>query len=402
MLDSVQSSVKKAGRRLNFKDKDIDGFLNINKVHEFKIDLDNKKLDAFRMQHNNSRGPYKGGIRFHPNVDFDEVQALAILMTLKTSLSNIPMGGAKGGVVVDPKTLSDEQIEILSREYVRGLVDYIGPDKDVPAPDINTNPKLMDIMVDEYSKLTGDDSKASFTGKSLENGGSEGREAATGQGGLYVLNKTRKLLEIDEASTTFSVQGFGNVGANFADLAIKEHKDWKMVAVSDSSGAIYCEDGFSITELTVFKANKGRFADYNRTGVVSLTDKEFLELDVSVLVFAALGGVVNIENQQVIGAKLLLELANGPVDSAAQKALDDRGVRLIPDILANAGGVVVSYLEWLQNKSDEHWGIEKVNSKMKQLLHSATTEVYELAMKEQISIKDSAYTVSLSRLAIEN
>lgn len=292
MLKSAQKNIKKAAQSLGLDNEELEKLLKANARHEFHIELaDGKKINAFRIQHSNARGPYKGGIRFHPEVDSDEVQALATLMSFKTAVVNIPLGGGKGGVIVNPKELNESQLEEIARGYVRGLESHIGPNLDIPAPDVNTNAQIIDWMVDEYSKLTGDTTKASFTGKSLENGGSEGREEATGRGGVVTLRTLRELEDTADKPLTMAVQGYGNVGAFFAEIAEKEHSNWKLVAATDSSGGVHDEEGFSAKKLAEFKKSGKRLKDYS-TGK-KITNDDILGLNVDVLVLAALGDVIN-------------------------------------------------------------------------------------------------------------
>lgn len=399
MLETALNEIKKAAKKLNLSNEQINKLLDLDAAHEFDISLKNGKIyKGFRMQHNNARGPYKGGIRFHPDVDFDEVRALATLMSFKTALVDVPLGGGKGGIIVNPKELSVKELEELSREYVQNLVDYIGPDKDVPAPDVNTTAQIMDWMTDEYSKLTGDTTRASFTGKSIENGGSIGRPEATGRGGLYVMDELIDLMGKTDTSMDFAVQGFGNVGAYFAELVLERFPDWKLTAVTDSSGGLYNENGFDAKELSEYKANKGRFSDYKADGVKHFDGKDILSQKIDLLALAALGGVITAENESQVKATIVLELANGPVDEGAIQKLESRGVQVVPDILANAGGVVVSYFEWQQNISGEQWNIDEVNDKLKKHMQKATRQVYERAQKEKIGLKEAAFLIATERL----
>jgi glutamate dehydrogenase/leucine dehydrogenase len=403
MLVTAHNTIKKAALNLDISIEQLENLIEVEASHEFDIVLKNgKKFKGFRTQHSSARGPYKGGIRYHEEVDFDEVRALATLMSLKTALVNVPFGGGKGGIIVNPKELSLSELEELSRGYVKKLVDYIGPSIDIPAPDVNTNAQIMDWMVDEYARLTGDKTKASFTGKSISNGGSLGRDSATGQGGLYVINTVIESLGKTNEEFTYAVQGFGNVGAFFTQLVQKQHPKWKLVAVTDSSGGLYCSEGLDASELVEYKKKNGRFTDYKKDNVEHISGESIVSVTASILVLAALSGVVGLHNSSNVAAEIILELANGPVDTAAHVDLAGRGVVVIPDILANAGGVVVSYLEWVQNMQNEHWTLEEVNKKLEQYMKKATTEVLERAEKEVMDVKDAAFLIAVERLTSAN
>ncbi len=398
MLQTAQAAITKAAQDNGLSAGEIERLLAVDAAHEFELALDNgRKFQGFRMQHNNKRGPYKGGIRFHPEVDFDEVRALATLMSLKTALVNIPLGGGKGGVVVDPRELSVEELEELSRKYVRALQDHIGPDKDVPAPDVNTNPQIMDWMVDEYSRLTGDTTRGSFTGKTIENGGSQGRGAATAQGGLYVLEEFLRHTG-DSGSKTYTVRGFGNAGATFARLVAATLPEWRLVAVSDSSASIFKSDGFDVDELVAYKQDRKKFIDYDGADRTGESGEEITQ-QTDVLVMAALGGEITADNVSDVQTDIILELANGPVDEASHDTLVSRGTAILPDILANAGGVIVSYLEWKQNLAGESWTEQQVNTEMKDIITAAATEVFELAANESIPLKEAAFRIGVRRLS---
>jgi glutamate dehydrogenase/leucine dehydrogenase len=396
MLDTAQKLIRDAGKKLGLSDRQIKELISINAEHNFEIELENgQKYQAFRVQHNNKLGPYKGGIRYHPRVDYDEVRALATLMSFKTAVSGLPMGGAKGGVAVNPKELSEAELEELSRKFVRGLHEHIGPNKDVPAPDVNTNSKIIDWMVDEYRILSRDKSKASFTGKSLKNGGSLGRDAATGRGGVIVLREILNKLSINKP-ITYAVQGWGNVGSFFTLVSESDQPGWNLVAATDSSGGRYRAEGYSAAELDKFKNAGGKLADF-KTGR-KISNSELIGLDVDVLVLAALEDAVNVENVIEVKAKIVLELANGPVSYDAYKQLSMKNIVDIPDILANAGGVIVSYLEWVQNKNGEHWSEDKVNRELSNKLVKAADKVYDRMEKDNMTLKEAAFAEAIVKL----
>ena len=397
MLHSAHQMIEKVGKRMGLSKSEIEYLIKTDQEHEFDIQLASGKVyKGYRVQHNNKWGPYKGGIRFHPEVDKDEVKALATLMSFKTAAIGLPLGGGKGGVTVNPRELNDQELEELSRLFVRKLHQHIGPDKDIPAPDVNTDGRIIDWMVDEYEKCSGDTTKASFTGKSLKNGGSEGREAATGRGGVIVLRELLKRINLGKKDVTYSLQGFGNVGSFFGLIAETDHQDWKMLAATDSSGGVFNKEGLSPKELDKYKKT-GSKLNSSQDGQ-SISNEELIAEDVDVLVLAALGDSVTKENAHLVKAKIVLELANGPVSEEAYQILTDRGVIVVPDILANAGGVTVSYLEWVQNKKSEHWAEDKVNKMLDDYMTKATDAIYKVSEKEKVSLKEAAFEVAIYRL----
>lgn len=398
MLETAHSLIRRAGKRLGLSDSEIDELIKVDAEHRFEISLDNgKKFPAYRIQHKNKLGPYKGGIRFHPQVDLDEVRALATLMSLKTAAVGLPLGGGKGGVAVNPKELSKEELEELSRKYVRHLHPHIGPDKDVPAPDVNTNAAIIDWMVDEYEKLSGDTSKASFTGKSIKGGGSLGRDAATGRGGVIALAKLLDLMRKKDQKLTIAVQGYGNVGAFFAVVAQQTQPDWRIVAASDSSATVKNQKGLDAQKLADVKGKGGRFSNYKEAQILGSDD--IIGLDVDVLVLAALEDAITAENMRQVKAKYIVEMANGPINEAAQNYLTSQGITVLPDIIANAGGVVVSYLEWVQNKKRQHWDEDKVNQELERYIKSAVNQMYQTSVETEVSLKEAAFMAALGHLA---
>lgn len=399
MLETAQALVRRAAKRAGLKDKQINSLLTADVEHIFEIGLSNgRKYSAYRIQHSNKQGPYKGGIRFHPEVDLDEVRALALLMSLKTAAVGLPLGGGKGGVRVDPKKMSLTQLEEISRQYVRYLHPHIGPEKDIPAPDMNTDSQIIDWMVDEFEQLTGDDSGASFTGKSLGKGGSLGREAATGRGGVLALKELLRLQNSLRNGLTYAVQGFGNVGSFFAVVAEVDCPGWRLVAATDSSGGIYSPRGLSGKKLDEFKRNRGRLLDYRADRGYPISNEDLIGLEVDVLVLAALGNAVTHHNMRQVKARYIVEMANGPVSEAAQTFLTKKNVVTVPDIIANAGGVIVSYLEWLQNRQGTHWSEARVVQELTDYMTRAMDAVYKLGYEQQISLKDAAFLLAIKRL----
>lgn len=397
MLDSAQAMISQASNHLGMSEEQVAKLLDPDYIHSVSIEADGKTYQGYRVQHDNKRGPYKGGIRFHHEVDLAEVQALATLMSFKTAAVDIPLGGGKGGVVIDAKQHTKEHLESVARGYVKELHPHIGPDKDVPAPDVNTNAEVIDWMVDEYEKHTGDTSKASFTGKSIENGGSQGREEATGRGGVIVLREVLKSNNIDPKTITVAIQGIGNVGFYFAKIAQAE-LGVNIVAVSNSKKTLLSMDGFDFADL---QFSREVITEIEQQADLVEDPKTVLSEDVDVLVCAALDGAIHRDNQDGVTADVILELANGPVDHTAHEHLTKLGKTIIPDIVANAGGVIVSYYEWLQNKNGESWSIEKVRQSLDETLTNATKEMLSYAQKNGISLKQSAFEIAIERLKSE-
>lgn len=356
-----------------------------------------KVLPGWRVQYDTTLGPAKGGVRFHPDVSPAEVTELAFWMTLKCALLNLPFGGGKGGVRVDPKTLSRTELERLSRGYMRGVFDLVGPDDDIPAPDVNTNARVMGWMADEYTTIARRREPAAVTGKPLCLGGSEGRSAATGQGALHVLNTWMGRKQRDPGDVRIAVQGFGNAGAHFASLA--HAAGYKVVAVSDSSGAVYAENGFDPAPVRSHKESGHPLADYRAHGTEIIDGDDLLALEVDVLALAALQNAVTEENVETLHAGMVLELANGPVSPEADAALGERGVTVLPDILVNAGGVTVSYYEWIQGRTGDYWDAETVSDRLKARMEKAAAQVLDRAADESISPREEAYRIAVRRIA---
>ena len=362
----------------------------------FPVQMDGGKERIFygyRVQYDNARGPFKGGIRYHPKVDLDEVKSLAFWMAIKCAVANIPYGGGKGGVEVDPKQLSKSELERLSRSFIRSIADAIGPDKDIPAPDVNTTPEIMDWMEDEYSKITGDTSGAVITGKSVANGGHEGREDATARGGFFVFQEAAKAFGIP-ANATVAIQGFGNAGWFMAKFL--HEAGYKVVAVSDSKGGIYDEKGLDVNAVKQFKDSGKSVEDYGKGSKVS--NQALLELPVDVLVPAALENQITEQNAPRIKAKVILELANGPTTPQAEEILSKRGITVIPDVLANAGGVTGSYFEWKQNKERAKWSLEKYRGELEKTMRTEFNEVLRFSKEHECIMRTAAYALALQRI----
>ncbi len=399
MLDTAQAIIKQSAKKLGLDEKNTTRLLSMDAEHQFDIILDNgTKLKAYRVQHNNQLGPYKGGIRFHPNVDLDEARALATLMSLKTAAVGLPLGGGKGGVSLNPKDFTDEQLEEISRKYVQYLEPHIGPDKDIPAPDVNTNSTIIDWMVDEYERISGDTTRASFTGKSIKGGGSLGRNAATGRGGVMALRELLIKLN-DNKKLSYSVQGFGNVGSFFAKVAKDDQPNWKLVSVSDSSAVVTNLDGLDADRLVDYKDGGGRFSDFNDSAFVSVDADSIISSDVDVLVLAALEDAVTSENMKNVKAKYIIEMANGPITKDAIDYLTSKGKIILPGVIANAGGVIVSYLEWVQNKQGEKWTEEVVNDKLNDYIVKAIDDLIKANEKyEADNLSEAAFLVAIKRI----
>jgi glutamate dehydrogenase (NAD(P)+) len=362
------------------------------------VHMDNgsiKVFKGFRVQYNEALGPTKGGIRFHPDETMETIRALAALMTWKCALHKLPLGGAKGGVVCNPKELSHREIERLSRAYIRGIYQIIGPDRDIPAPDVYTNPQVMAWMMDEYSKLEGKNVFGVITGKPTILGGSEGRFDATARGGLYAIREAAFKLGVDLKGSRVAVQGFGNVGYHAAYLA-KKLFGCKIVAVSDSSGAIYSEEGLDPEDVSGHKHSTGSVLDY--PGAKNITNEELLELDVEILIPAALENVINEKNAERIKTKILAEMANGPTTAEAEEILISGGVHIIPDILCNGGGVIVSYFEMVQNQASIQWEEEEILDRLERKMKEAYYSVYDFSIKNNTGMRQAAYTLAVGRV----
>ncbi|MCQ2423498.1 MAG: Glu/Leu/Phe/Val dehydrogenase [Clostridia bacterium] len=355
-----------------------------------------KVFEGFRVQHSSSRGPCKGGIRYHQNVDESEVKALAAWMSFKCAVANIPYGGAKGGIKVDPKTLSQGELERLTRRFTTMIAPIIGPDKDVPAPDVNTNGQIMAWLVDQFGAVTGNYTPAVVTGKPLELGGSLGRLAATGRGVMFTTQFLLAKMGKKLSDVSICIQGMGNVGSNTALLCYEEGA--KIVGVSDVSGAIVCESGLNIKEIAAFCRSGKLLVDYDADGVKHVDNFTLLTTKCDVLIPAALENQVTKEVAENVQCTYIVEAANGPVTAEADAVLEERAIPVVPDILANAGGVVVSYFEWVQNRMGFYWSEEEVNAKLYTQMSNAFTEVWNLAAEKNATLRLGAYMVAIRRI----
>ncbi|KKR89820.1 MAG: Glutamate dehydrogenase [Microgenomates group bacterium GW2011_GWC1_41_20] len=409
MLNAALNQIKETSLLLSedYSDKKtfkkvIEKILVPQKIIKGKISITGKSgkkktFKAYRIQHNDARGPFKGGIRFHANVSEDEVRALSTLMSLKCAVAGIPYGGAKGGVVVDPSKLSKEELKNLSVAYAKFVTPYIGPWRDVPAPDVNTDGQVMSFMLEAYEKKIGQMAPATFTGKPVELGGSLGRTEATGRGGAYVLQSYVKLKKLNIKTSSVAIQGFGNVGYYFAKFVSK--LGFKIVAISDSSSGIYSSKGLNIQALSEFKDKGGAFKDFPiEKGMKLISNEELLGLSVTVLVPAALENAITKDNVENVSADVVFEMANGPTTTEADNYLYEKGVDVIPDILSNSGGVTVSYFEWVQNLGGYYWTEEKVNDELKKTITKAFADIDKIKKDKRISYRRAANYLSLKRI----
>ena len=365
-------------------------------VH-FPVHMDSGKTKMFlghRVQYNDARGPTKGGIRFHPELTLDDVRDLAFLMALKCAVVNIPFGGAKGGVAVNPKELSRRELELVTRGYIRAIADYIGPYKDIPAPDVYTDEKIMAWILDEFEKIKGEHVPAVVTGKPIELGGSKARSYSTSLGGIHVLEEAMKKTKMNKTGSSIAIQGFGNVGENAA--RILHQTGYKITAVSDSKGGVLNHEGLDIQELMEHKQKTGSVMDFR--GCKNITNEELLVSDCDILIPAALSEQINEYNAKDVKAKLILELANAPTTIEADGVFHDKNILVIPDILANAGGVVVSFFEWVQNLNNDYWEEDKVLEKLNATMVASFNDIYGMCMEEKGSMRRAAYQLAVKRI----
>ncbi len=389
-----------AAERLGLPD-DIAGVLT-SSYREVKVQIPITTDDGiqcfsgFRVQHNGARGPYKGGVRFHPEVDLDEVRALATLMTWKTAIVEIPYGGAKGGVNCSPSDLTEDERQRIARQFMAKTEKVLGPTRDIPAPDVGTNAQVMAWMMDEYGKLHGH-TPACVTGKPIALEGSYGREAATGRGLVYTFKEAAEQLDIDASEVKFVVQGYGNVGSwaarELADLGAT------LVGASDADGAIECSGGIDAHALADHAKDGGKLTEFDGDGIEQINPDELLEVDCDVFIPAALGGMIHEKNAEKIKAKVVVEGANSPTTPKADDILNDKGVFIIPDVMANAGGVVVSYFEWVQNLQHLRWDEDEVNDRLGTIMRKAYKAVHDRAEKDDVPPRVAAYELGIERVA---
>lgn len=353
-----------------------------------------KVFTGYRVQHLDAKGPYKGGIRYHPDVDLDEITALAMLMTWKCAIADIPYGGAKGGVVCNPDELSIKEVERITRRYTSMIAEFIGPYRDVPAPDVKTNPQIMAWIMDTYSQIRGYLVPEVVTGKPISVGGSEGRKEATGRGVTFCVRKAMKLLSYKEKGATVVVQGCGNVGGNTALLLY--NLGYKVIGISDSKCALYNPKGLNIGEVLNHKSKTGSLQNFAKAS--ELTNREMLELECDILIPAAFENQITKINASNIRAKIIAEGANGPTTPKANEVLNRNNIFVIPDILANSGGAIVSYLEWVQNLTREHWSSMKVNSKLEERITNSFDNVYETSKQYKVDMRNAAHILAVNRV----
>ncbi|NOQ94342.1 MAG: glutamate dehydrogenase [Methylophaga sp.] len=401
--------VKSLAELANINPEIIEGLLHPKEIMMVSLpvrmdDGSQQYFSGYRCRYNSILGPTKGGVRFHPNVNEDEVKALALWMTIKCAVVGLPFGGAKGGITVNPKALSPMELERLSRVYIRVLADFIGPHRDIPAPDVYTNSRIMGWMMAEYDAIKRTHAPDVITGKPIELGGSLGRDDATGRGAYLCTLELINKMGWNLTELSVAVQGFGNGGYHVARLL--QQAGCKIVAISDSQGGIYSEDGFDIESLWQGKQQskqvKGVYCHGSVCEIVKherISNEELLTLDVDILIPAALEGVITKNNANKVRAKAIIEIANGPILSEADDIINNKGIKVVPDVLANAGGVTVSYFEWVQNRSGQAWTIEKVHTQLKERMTAAFEKVWDLAEKEQRTLRESAYVQALRRIS---
>ncbi|ALS96931.1 Glu/Leu/Phe/Val family dehydrogenase [Lacimicrobium alkaliphilum] len=408
LLEDALSRITRFAKQAKITQEVIDSLMQpkATMTASLPVRMDNGStcyFPGFRCHYNNKLGPTKGGIRFHPDVSIEEVQALALWMTIKCAVMDLPFGGGKGGIIVDPKKLSPMELERLSRAYVRAMADFIGPQTDIPAPDVYTNARIMGWMMDEYEAIKRVKAPGVITGKPVRLGGSLGRDDATGRGAYLCTLALARKQKLKPQDTTVAIQGFGNGGYHAAHLLQKA--GFRIVAISDSQGGIYSPQGFDVDSIYEEKQrNRKVKAVYCNASVCEqvdhdvITNEELLELDVDILIPAALEGVITKHNAKKIQARHLVEIANGPVEADADVILEEQGCIVVPDVLANAGGVTVSYFEWVQNRQGYSWDADTVQDQLSQRMEKAFEDIWEQAQQHQTNLRAAAYILALKRL----
>ena len=400
-FDIAVKQLEKAAKVINLDKEALEILKEPKEILQVRIPvrMDNGKtkvFTGFRVHYNNARGPVKGGIRFHPEESLSTVKALAAWMTWKTAVVDIPFGGAKGGVICDTKKMSAGELERLSRGYVRAIGEFIGPEVDIPAPDVYTTPQIMAWMMDEFENITRKAQPGVITGKPLEVGGSLGRGDATAKGGMYVLKEGARRKGLDLSKATVAIQGFGNAG-QFAVKLVQEHFKSKVVAVSDTKGGIYLESGLDYNKLMDHKKKTGSVQNFPKAK--NITNQDLLELKVDVLIPAAIENQLTSKNASKVKAKIVLELANGPTTPDADEIFYKNKVLVLPDFLSNSGGVTVSYFEWVQNQTGDYWDIDDVYAKLDKKMTKAAKDVLDASEKLKVDPRTAAYTISVKRVA---
>lgn len=396
-----QQNLQKSAQLIGLSDREFALVQTPDRIlrAELTIPLDeggSATFPAYRVQFNNARGPYKGGIRFHPAADEDEVSALAAMMMIKCAVVAVPFGGAKGGVTVDPKKLSPKEISALARAYVRAFAESLGPDTDIPAPDVYTTPEIMAVMLDEYETIVGKSIPGMITGKPLAVGGSIGRDTATADGAIAVLSALLEDRSLDATQLTAAVQGVGNAGAQAAKLL--QERGVRITALADSRGTLLDSAGLDVAAVLAVKEASGSVLNAAKKGTTPAGTTAVLETGADILVPAALEEQITRENVEKVRSGIILEIANGPITPEADAVFEAHGVTVIPDILANAGGVTVSYFEWVQNRTGERWGREAVEAKLAKTMQSAYREVADFAQERGVTLRQSAYALALMRI----
>jgi glutamate dehydrogenase (NAD(P)+) len=391
-FDDIINFLEKISKIINLTDKELELLKTPENILQAELNVNGKTYPAFRVQYNGSRGPYKGGIRFHPQVNLDEVKSLAFWMSLKTAVADLPLGGGKGGVRVNPKELSPAELEELSRSFVRAFYNHLGSDKDIPAPDVYTNAQIMAWMLDEYEKQVGHPDPGMITGKPLDKCGSLVRDIATALGGVYVLEEAVKKLSM--SGKKVAIQGFGNAGMNVAKLL--SQRGFMIVAVSDSKGGIYDAKGLDLDKVIEVKKSLGSVVHLDNVEKVS--NEEILVVPCDILIPSALSGVLTRSNSSRVNAKIVLELANGPTTAEADLILHKKQVLVLPDILANAGGVTVSCFEWQQNVRGEKWDEDSIKTKLKEKMVSSFEQLWEAYSGSERDFRTATYIHAIRKI----